>query len=97
MLPRASCRHACNVASPATSQRSDVTCTSGVLIRLGTKSNSGGASRYPEGADQPVSVRGLIPIAGATREYQSWYRNAAAYCTPSTYTLTNGVVVPWQP
>ena len=29
--------------------------------------------------------------------YQSWYRNAAAFCTSSTFNLTNGVTVTWTP
>ena len=28
--------------------------------------------------------------------YQVWYRNAASFCTPSTFNLTNGVLVTWQ-
>jgi hypothetical protein len=27
--------------------------------------------------------------------YQLWYRNAAAFCTPSTFNLTNGLDVTW--
>jgi hypothetical protein len=42
-------------------------------------------------------VRGLIPLAGGTREYQCWYRNAAAFCTASTFNLTNGLEILWQP
>jgi len=26
-----------------------------------------------------------------------WYRNAAAFCTNSTFNLTNGLNVVWQP
>jgi hypothetical protein len=70
-------------------------CAGGIVIRLGTKTNAGGASHYPEGADASVSVRGL-DAAGDVRIYQAWYRNAAAFCTPSTFNLTNGVQVTWQ-
>ncbi len=69
-------------------------CAGGSVIRMGTKSNSAGASQYPVGADQPVSIRGLNS-AGAFRVYQVWYRNAAVFCTPSTFNLTNGVSVTW--
>jgi hypothetical protein len=31
------------------------------------------------------------------RSYQAWYRNAAAFCTPSTFNLTNGYSVTWAP
>jgi hypothetical protein len=69
-------------------------CAGGTVIRLGTKSNTGGASSYPGGGDPPVSVRGLC-VAGDVRTYQVWYRNAAAFCTASTFNLSNGVQVTW--
>ncbi|MBL8862775.1 MAG: hypothetical protein JNK02_12315 [Planctomycetes bacterium] len=69
-------------------------CAGGAIIRLGTKSNSAGGSSYPGVGDQPVSVRGLVGAPG-TRTYQIWYRNAAAFCTPSTFNLSNGVEIAW--
>jgi hypothetical protein len=42
-------------------------------------------------------VRGAVTTAGSVRNYQVWYRNAAAFCTPSTFNLTNGLSVTWQP
>ena len=33
----------------------------------------------------------------AIRYYQVWYRNAAAFCTPSTFNTSNGYAVTWQP
>ncbi len=71
-------------------------CAAGTIIRLGTKVNSGGASAYPTGGDTPISVRGANS-AGNVRDYQVWYRNAAAFCTPSTFNLTNGLEVTWGP
>ncbi len=71
-------------------------CAGGSILRLGTKNNSAGASQYPQGGDPTVSVRGLVASPG-TRTYQVWYRNAAAFCTASTFNLTNGVVVIWTP
>ena len=71
-------------------------CAGGSIIRLGTKTNVAGASAYPGAADQRISVRGLITAPG-TRTYQSWYRNAAAFCTASTFNLTNGLEIPWAP
>ncbi len=70
-------------------------CASGTVVRLGTKTNAGGASVYPGAGDPSVSVRGTISVPG-TRSYQVWYRNAAAFCTPSTFNLTNGVLVAWS-
>jgi hypothetical protein len=71
-------------------------CAGGTVVRLGTKANQAGASRYPDTGDQPVSVRGLVTSAG-TRTYQIWYRNAAAYCTASTFNLSNGLQATWIP
>jgi hypothetical protein len=55
-----------------------------------------GASQYPEPGDPSVSVKGLVTTPG-TREYQVWYRNAATFCTTSTFNLTNGLSVSWTP
>ncbi len=72
-------------------------CVGGTVIRLGTKIASGGVASYPGVGDMSVSVRGLIPIGGGLRHYQGWYRNAAAFCTASTFNLTNGLSVTWVP
>ena len=72
-------------------------CAAGTVIRLGTKSNVGGASSYPGPGDPSISVRGLVPPAGGTRTYQCWFRNAAAFCTASTFNLTNGIATTWIP
>ncbi len=69
-------------------------CVAGSIIRLGTKSNVGGASQYPSAGDPSVAQKGLVTVPG-TRHYQVWFRNAAAYCSPSTFNLTNGWTVNW--
>jgi len=71
-------------------------CAGGSVIRLRTKVNVAGASNYPEPGDQPVSVKGAVTAPG-TRTYQAWYRNPAAFCTPATFNLTNGLEVMWLP
>jgi hypothetical protein len=73
-------------------------CVGGMVTRLGTRSNVAGASGYgaPLG-DIPISVRGGIQPGGGTYFYQAWYRNAASFCTPDGYNLTNGIAVTWQP
>jgi len=71
-------------------------CAGGQTIRLSTKFNTAGASQYPTGSDLPISVRGLVSSPG-TRTYQVWYRNAAAFCTASTFNLTNGLELTWIP
>ncbi len=69
-------------------------CLGGTLIRLGTKTNIGGTSQYPSGSDPTVSVKGMVPV-GATRTYQIWYRNAAAYCTSATFNLSAAGELVW--
>ncbi len=73
-----------------------IRCAGGSVIRLGTKTASVGEASFGHGigSDPDVSVRGAVP-AGALRYYQAWYRNAAVYCTPSTFNLTNGLAVQW--
>jgi hypothetical protein len=74
-------------------------CAGGTVVRLGTTANVGGASMYPFGANPSVSVKGNISMltAPVTRTYQIWYRNAAAFCTASTFNLTNGLEIVWGP
>ncbi|MCY2960603.1 MAG: hypothetical protein NTY35_10600 [Planctomycetota bacterium] len=69
-------------------------CAGGAVTRLGTKTNAAGSSQYPVAGDIPVSVRGVV-APGDARVYQVWYRNAASFCTPDTFNLTNGVRVTW--
>jgi len=71
-------------------------CTGGTVVRLGTKQNPGGTSSYPVAGDPPIHIKGN-DVAGDVRDYQCWYRNAAVFCTPSTFNLTNGVQVTWAP
>jgi hypothetical protein len=69
-------------------------CAGGAVIRLGTKSNVAGASRYPSFGDPNASVTGLVGTPGL-RTYQVWYRNSATFCSPDTFNLTNAVQVNW--
>ncbi len=71
-------------------------CAGGTVVRLGTKTNVAGQSRYPVGTDLPVSVRGQVSVPGV-RTYQAWYRNAAVFCTASTFNLSNGYSITWTP
>jgi len=69
-------------------------CAGGTVVRLATRTTSGGSASYP-GVGQPsVSVRGGVTSTG-TRTYQAWYRNAAAFCQPDTFNLTNGLQLSW--
>ncbi len=70
-------------------------CTGGTVIRIGTKTASGGVASYPGAGDTALHVRGNVPLDGGTRGYQCWYRNSAAFCTPATFNVTNGVRIAW--
>jgi hypothetical protein len=71
-------------------------CAGGAVVRLGTKTNTGGASSYPSAGNTPISVKGA-DSAGDVRDYQVWYRNATMFCTPSTFNLSNGLEITWMP
>ncbi len=70
-------------------------CAGGSIVRLGTKTNLSGASQYPEGGDVSISVKGGVVTHGSVRTYQVWYRNAANFCTASTFNLTQALQVTW--
>lgn len=74
-----------------------VRCVSGSQIRIRTKFASGGSATWPSGAEPKVSVTGLVPSAGGQRYYQVSYRNAANFCTPATFNISNGMQVLWLP
>jgi hypothetical protein len=71
-------------------------CAGGSVIRLGTKTNVAGSSQYPTAGNPLISVKGAN-VAGNVRTYQVWYRNAAAYCNPETFNLSNGLQATWGP
>lgn len=67
-------------------------------VQLGTVTNVGGMSSI--GGSPPISMQGFMatPLpAPCTRAYQCWYRNAANFCTPFTFNMTNAVSVTWTP
>jgi hypothetical protein len=70
-------------------------CVGGTLIRLGSSTNVGGASRFPDFGDPSVSVRGLVTTPGTRRSYQVWYRDSSVFCTPATFNFSNGLLVTW--
>lgn len=71
-------------------------CVGGSFLRIGTKSVIGGNSTNPSGVDLPISVKGAVPMNGATRFYQVMYRNAnPSFCSPATTNRSNGVAVAW--
>jgi hypothetical protein len=71
-------------------------CAGGSVVRLKTTIASGNAAQYPQAGDPRVSTKGLVVAAGL-RTYQAWYRNAAAFCGPQGFNLTNGWRTVWAP
>jgi hypothetical protein len=75
-------------------------CAGGSVIRLAIRTaDSSGRAVLGGGVpgDPQISVKGAIPAGGGVREYQAWYRNSAAFCTPALYNTTNGIEITWQP
>jgi len=78
-------------------------CANGTLKRLYTKSASSGAVSAPAPGDPPVTARSAAagdPIpSGATRYYQTYYRDGDPSFCPSpqgnTFNITNGLFITW--
>ncbi len=70
-------------------------CAGGFVTRLGVKLAVGSDAFYPAPGDPSLSVRGAVPLEGALRTYQVWYRDSSPYCGTSNYNFTNGVRVLW--
>ena len=51
---------------------------------------------YPYSGELPLSVRAGVTTPG-TRSFQFVYRNAATFCTTSTFNVTNGTTITWAP
>ncbi len=70
-------------------------CAGGTVVRLKIATNSAGASVYPAAGDPRVALRGGVAVPGV-RWYQLWFRNAAGFCTPATFNLTNVLRIDWS-
>ncbi len=71
-------------------------CVEGKIVRLGAVLPQAGAAQFPSSTSTSIPVLGGIGAPGS-RTYQAWYRNAASFCTPSAFSLTNALVVRWAP
>jgi hypothetical protein len=68
------------------------------VTRLGVVFPTAGVATYPGGmTPAPVHAAGAPLVSGDVRHYQVWYRDAASFCTPSTFNLTQGLTVTWEP
>ena len=84
------------VASAGIAFGDGLRCVDGRILRLGMQVNGNGAAQYPDIGNPPLSVRGGTPPgSGAVGYYQTYYRNAAPFCTAATFNITNGVRVVW--
>ena len=73
-------------------------CADTNVWRIISRNASAGGFTFGFGAGTAkVSVKGHVPINGATRFYQAWYRNSAAFCTSESINLTNGLKIVWAP
>lgn len=72
-------------------------CIGGSMTRLKAKNNVGGMSQYPAQFELWISIRGNVPMLGATRAYQVLYRDPANYCTAATFNISNGIEAVWTP
>lgn len=74
-----------------------VSCTGGALVRLRVRAANAGAASFPAPGDTvTLSARGnIVPGSGAVRVYQTYYRNAAVFCTSATFNVTSAVRVVW--
>ena len=70
-------------------------CVAGSILRLGIVSNVGGSSQFPSGGPT-LSAAGLVTTPGSVRNYQIWYRDAAAFCTSATNNLSSAATITWE-
>ncbi|MBL8858276.1 MAG: hypothetical protein JNL28_07235 [Planctomycetes bacterium] len=72
-------------------------CASSGIIRMGVVFPTGGVASYPGGlTPNPIHIAGLVNN-GDIKSYQVWYRDAAVFCTPSTFNLTQTLTLQWGP
>jgi trimeric autotransporter adhesin len=95
-MPNASALYFQGTTATSSTFGDGLLCTAGAILRLGAKPSINGSSQYPEPGDASIHVRGRV-FAGGTRLYQVYYRDAAAFCTTSTFNLTNVLRVLWTP
>jgi hypothetical protein len=72
-------------------------CVGGTRIRMGAQQAVNGAASWPAPGDVPLSVRGEIPAAGATRYYYVFYRDLGNYCSSGFFNLSDAQQITWTP
>lgn len=72
-------------------------CVSGSTLRIEVKSAPGGVISFGACAGSSIAQVGLASASGGLRGYQVWFRDSdQSFCTPSTFNLTNAVMVQWR-
>jgi hypothetical protein len=74
-------------------------CLNTSVLRLGTRTATGGFSTFGHGVpgDMPISVLGMLNGHSGTKYYQAWYRNTTSFCQPEGFNTTNGLAIHWLP
>jgi probable HAF family extracellular repeat protein len=80
-----------------------VRCAAGHLLRLASKNAAGGTVQYPGPSDPSITARlaalGFPIPSGATRYYQTYYRDPSTTFCPAppgdTFNISNGVAITW--
>lgn len=72
-------------------------CLSGTLMRLWTHTGTQPIEDFPAPSDAALAVQGGVPPTGGVRVYQVVYRDAATFCTSSTWNTSNAYRIEWTP
>ncbi len=84
------------VGGPSGAQFGDgLRCVGGTVVRMGRETASSGMASFPPAGSPGIAMRGGVGPGPATRYYQCWYRNSAAFCTPQPFNMTNGMRILW--
>jgi hypothetical protein len=69
-------------------------CVGGTVRRLQTTHAVGSIASWPPVGAPTISTSGGA-VSGQLLHYQVWYRNAAAFCTPASFNLSQGLSIAW--
>jgi hypothetical protein len=76
-----------------------IRCAGGQILRLATKTATGGGSTFPASGDPTIQQRsadlGAPILPGTKRYYYAYYRDPAAYGCSSAFNTTNSLQVQW--
>jgi hypothetical protein len=72
-------------------------CFVGPYVRIRTVPAPGGALVYPNSGLPSISAASGVQVPWTSRFYTVRYRNAASFCGPATFNVTNTLQVTWRP